>query len=72
MTFSLDNEAYMAMANIISATLNIPVDRALRKMQNIDGALFESDVEMWARIAQLAGYQDWELGITPERGDTKK
>ena len=41
MEFSLDNPAYMAMANVISATTNIPVDRALRKSQNIQGALNE-------------------------------
>ena len=71
MEFSLDNEAYMAIANVISATTNIPMDRALRKAQNIDGALFD-DVELWQRISMLAGYQDWELGITTEKKKSKK
>ena len=62
MEFSLDNPAYMAMANVISATTNIPVDRALRKSQNIQGALNE-DYDVWERIAMAAGWQDWELGI---------
>ena len=35
---SLDNPALSAGANIISATTNIPLDRALRKMQNIEAA----------------------------------
>ena len=61
----------MAIANVISATTNIPMDRALRKAQNIDGALFD-DVELWQRISMLAGYQDWELGITTEKKKSKK
>ena len=69
MEFSLDNEAYMALANVISALTNVPADRALRKMQNIDGALYD-DVEMWQKISMLMGYQDWELGI--DRNDKKK
>ena len=71
MEFSLDNEAYMALANVISATTNVPMDRALKKARNIDGALFD-DVEMWQKISMLMGYQDWELGITKESDKKKK
>ena len=61
--FSLDSGATMAVANVISATMNIPVDRAIKKLQNIDGALFE-DVDNWQRIAMALGFQDWELGVS--------
>ena len=71
MKFSLDNPAYMAMANVISATTNIPVDRALRKSQNIQGALNE-DYDVWERIAMAAGWQDWELGIKDEEKPKKR
>ena len=71
MEFSLDNPAYMAMANVISATTNIPVDRALRKSQNIQGALNE-DYDVWERIAMAAGWQDWELGIGKKNKSKKK
>ena len=71
MKFSLDNPAYMAMANVISATTNIPVDRALRKSQNIEGALNE-DYDVWERIAMAAGWQNWELGIEKEKKSKKK
>ena len=71
MKFSLDNQAYMAMANVISATTNIPVDRALRKSQNIQGALNE-DYDTWERIAMAAGWQDWELGIGKKKKSKKK
>ena len=71
MKFSLDNQAYMAIANVISATTNIPVDRALRKSQNIQGALNE-DYDTWERIAMAAGWQDWELGIEKKKKSKKK
>ena len=62
MEFSLDNQAYMALANVISATTNIPADRALKKMQNVEGSLDES-YEYWERIAMAGGWSDWELGL---------
>ena len=57
--------------NVISATANIPVDRVLRKLQNIDGALFD-DVEFCQRVSMMLGYQDWELGIESEYQKKKK
>jgi len=65
MEFSLDNQAYMALANVISATTNIPADRALKKMQNVEGSLDES-YEYWERIAMAGGWSDWELGLESE------
>ena len=70
MEFSLDNQAYMAIANVVSATTNTPMDRALRKLQNLQGSLDES-YEWWERIAMAAGWQDWELGAGKEE-DNKK
>jgi hypothetical protein len=60
--FSLDNPAYMAGGQIISATTNIPVDRVLKKMTNVQDALDEEQ-ETWARISLLGGYSKWELGL---------
>jgi len=71
MEFSLDNKAYMSLANVISATTNVPVDRALKKSQNIQGSLDES-YDYWQRIAMLAGWQDWELGIKKIKSKKKK
>ena len=64
--FSLDNPAYMAWANLLSATLNIPVDRALKKMENIRDAA-HTEAEMWQRIALLGGWQAWEIGFDPDK-----
>ena len=58
--FSLDNPAYMAFAKVIAATSNVPLDRALTKVQNISDA-FASDTENWMRIAILLGWPKWTL-----------
>ena len=63
--FSLDNPAYLAAGQVIAATTNIPLDRAFRKLENLRNAS-NSDYETWARIAMLAGWADWELGVKPE------
>jgi hypothetical protein len=67
--FSLDNPAYMAGGQILSATANIPVDRVIRKMDNIKDAMDE-DVEMWAKAALLAGWTKWELGLQDNKSVT--
>ncbi len=51
---SYDNPANEAIGKIISATTNIPVDRAIQKADNIQNALAE-DTDTWQRIALLAG-----------------
>ena len=50
----------MAFAKIVSATANIPLDRVLQKLDNIEGALGE-EAEVWQRIAMLAGWPKWDI-----------
>jgi len=70
--FSLENPAYMAGAQVLSAGANIPADRVLRKMKNIQDAMDE-DNEMWAKVALLSGWTEWELGISDfQKGNAKK
>ena len=66
--FSLDNPAYLANAKVVSSLTNIPLDRAILKIQNIENALYE-DIEPWQRAALLSGWSDWQLDIKKE---TKK
>ena len=63
MGFSIDNPALLASADVLSAGFNLPVDRVIQKMINIQDAMDE-DNEMWAKVALLAGWQEWELGLT--------
>jgi hypothetical protein len=64
--FSLDNPAFLAGGNVVSALTNIPLDRVVKKVNNVVKAT-ESDMELWERIALFAGWQDWELGIKEEK-----
>jgi hypothetical protein len=69
---SLENPAYLAGANIIAATTNIPLDRAIKKTNNVVQATTQ-DLETWERFALLGGWQDWEIGIEDEeKKKTKK
>jgi len=67
---SLDNPAYLAGANVVSALTNIPLDRALKKANNVVSATSQ-DLETWERLALLGGWQDWELGIKDEKDKPK-
>jgi hypothetical protein len=69
--FSLDNPAFLAGGNVVSALTNIPLDRVIKKVNNVTKAT-ESDMELWERVALFAGWQDWELGIKDESKSIKK
>jgi hypothetical protein len=62
---SLDNPAYLAGSQVVSALTNIPLDRAIKKANNVVSATSQ-DLETWERLALLGGWQDWELGIDKE------
>jgi hypothetical protein len=58
--FSIDNPAYEAGAKVISATVNVPLDRVYSKIDNISGAMSE-DAETWQTVAMLAGWPKWNI-----------
>ena len=64
--FSLDNPAYLAAAQVISATTNAPLDQVIKKVDDIDAALFE-DMEEWQRIALIAGWSKWDIGLKEKK-----
>jgi len=68
---SIDNPAYMIGGKLSSAALNIPLDRALTKVDNIQNAM-SKETEIWQKFALLAGWQSWELGIEDEDDKTKR
>ena len=69
MGWSLENPAWIASANVLSATTNIPADRVIKKINNITYATTQ-DLELYERLALLGGWQKWELGI--KDGDKKE
>ena len=58
----IDNPAYGAIANVISGLTNVPLDRLVKKVDNIDAAITE-DITMAERLALLLGWNTWDLGI---------
>ena len=68
---SLDNPAYLAAGNVVSSLTNIPLDRAIRKANNVVQATTQ-DLETWERIALLGGWQNWELGIKEEKEEKEE
>jgi hypothetical protein len=62
MGYDIDNPAYMAAANSISALTNVPTDRLLKKINNLK-AMTGKDVSDMQRLALLAGWSEADLGI---------
>ena len=60
--WDLENPAYLAVSQIVSAFTNVPVDRVLRKMMNIAQA-FDDETKTWQTIALLMGWSGWNLGL---------
>ena len=60
--FNIDNPAYMAVGQTVSALANIPLDRAVRKMNNLKTAV-DQDTELWQSIGLALGYSEWDLGM---------
>ena len=67
--WSLDNPAYLASANIVSAVTNVPIDRVIKKIDNLKGAMDEQNAD-WQRVALLMGWSEWELGIDDESSES--
>ena len=65
--WSLDNPAYLAAGQVVSAATNIPLDRVIRKVNNVKDAA-DNNNEEWKRVANALGWSKWEL----EWADKKK
>ncbi len=60
--WSLENPAYLAISQLISAFTNVPIDRALRKYNNINQA-FDEETRTFERVALLLGWNGWNFGL---------
>ena len=58
--WSLDNPAWLASGQVVSAATNIPLDRGIRKLQNLKDAS-DAENEEWMRVANALGWAKWEL-----------
>jgi len=62
---TLENPAVMAGAQALSFAFNLPLDRALRKFDNLKAAM-DDETELWQSIALLLGWSEWSLGMTED------
>ena len=58
----IDNPRWSVYANIISALTNLPLDRVVKKVDNVDAAITE-DITAIERLALLMGWNTWDLDI---------
>ena len=60
--FSLENPAYYALAQVIDAGFNIPLDRAMRMTMTLM-QIADRDTAMWQRFALALGWSSWSVGL---------
>ena len=61
-SFNLNNPAYLATAQVVSATTNIPADRAIQKLNNVR-QIFNKESENWQKVALALGWSSWDVGL---------
>ena len=69
--WSLDNPAYLAAGQVVSAATNVPLDRGIRKLQNLKDAS-DAENEEWMRVANALGWAKWELEWQKDKPKKKK
>lgn len=65
------NPVNMARAKIFSATTNVPVDRMLKKIENVEAAFNNENTGPITRLALLSGWDKWSLGFYDDMYVTK-
>lgn len=70
--WKISNPAYEVFGKTLSATLNVPADRVIEKLNNYRLAYFEPETEMWQRIFLALGYKEYQLGINETKKATNK
>jgi hypothetical protein len=60
--FSLDNPAYLAGAQIVTGFTNIPLDRVVKKINNIRGIYSEKSAR-WQKVALGLGWSTWDVDL---------
>ena len=60
--FSMDNPAYLAGAQVISAVFNAPLDRVAMKMNNMRNVLNPA-TKAWQKVLLTLGFSSWDVGL---------
>lgn len=68
--FSIDNPAFMALAQVLNTATNVPLDRVLQKAINIQEA-FAEETTAWEMIFMLSGWPSWDVKPKESKQETK-
>jgi len=60
--FNLNNPAYLAFAQVVAGLTNVPLDRAIQKINNLRAVTSDSS-DKWQKVALLMGWSTWDLGL---------
>ena len=66
--FSVDSPIYQIGGKVISGFTNLPLDRAVKKFNNMSDALSQ-DYDTWQSVLLSLGWDRWSLGIKNEEHD---
>lgn len=58
----VSNPAWSMVGQLVAATTNLPMDRAVQKIINVKAAL-DKENQTWQRIFVALGWNTWDLGI---------
>ena len=60
--FDYNNPAWLAIGNVVEATTNIPMARAIRKIDNLREAMNQENTNM-QRLFLALGWSSWDLNV---------
>ena len=60
--WDISNPRYQSIGNLLEGIFNVPMGRAVNKLNNIKQAL-DSDHATWQRIAMMLGWNTWDVGV---------
>ena len=60
--FSLENPAFYALAQVVDAGFNLPLDRAMRMTMTLM-QIADRDTAIWQRFALALGWSSWSVGL---------
>ena len=69
--FSLDNPNYQSIASWVSGVTNVPLDRLMRKADNVN-QLLNDDWESWQKVMMMLGWNKWDLETTEQEKEREK
>jgi hypothetical protein len=68
--FNINNPSYRAGSKVIAGVSNVPLDRLFQKLENIQGALDDTN-PLWQRVFMALGWPKWQLETEKAKEERK-